>query len=140
MGSSQNWLAFVRQMRRVFPSWTFAAIDLPGHGETNAEICEPNLPSIAQSIFNSLAAFGWVPTILVGHSFGGKTVLQLSNHYSNPLSIWLLDAPIGEQVSVTGIETIYGITKLVARHPHPKDRKEMQSLFEREGFRTILLG
>lgn len=134
MGSSQNWLGATRQLRRHFPQWSFKLVDLPGHGDTPSGTFRPTLPDIANAIHGELNESDWVPSILVGHSFGGKTVLALSELYaSTPLSLWLLDAPIGQDITVTGTSTIQQILKLVEENPQPKNREVVQEHFEDAG-------
>ncbi len=134
MGSSQNWLGATRRLRRLFPQWSFKLVDLPGHGDSSASVSEPDLPTIARTIHNDLEQVDWTPTVLVGHSFGGKTVLELSKTYhESPLSIWLLDAPIGADVTVTGSDTIRSILDVVDDIPKPTSREVVLTHFLEAG-------
>ena len=132
MGSSQNWLGFIRQMRRQMPNWAFAAVDLPGHGLSPSENCRPTLDGIAEVISLALNDKQWSPTIVIGHSFGGKTVLELSKRYPSIEHIWLLDAPVGAELTVTGVSTITKILSLVREMKTPESREEVRRIFEQE--------
>ena len=134
MGSSQNWLGATRRLRRLFPQWSFKLVDLPGHGDSAASASKPDLVAIAERIYQDLESEAWTPTILVGHSFGGKTVMELSTHYTaSALSIWLLDAPIGADVTVTGSDTIRMILDVVDDLPQPESRDAVLARFLKAG-------
>lgn len=113
-------------------TWAFAAVDLPGHGLSSSENCQPTLEGIADVISLSLNEKGWSPTMVVGHSFGGKTVLELSKKYASIEHIWLLDAPVGAELTVTGVSTITKILSLIREITAPESREEVRRIFERE--------
>ena len=134
MGSSQNWLGATRKLRTLFPQWSFKLVDLPGHGDSNTHDATPELPAIAAQIYRHLESESWRPTLVVGHSFGGKTVTELSsNYHGHPLDIWLLDAPIDADVAVTGVGTIQSILDLVSSQPTPQNRESVFAMFQNAG-------
>ena len=134
MGSSQNWLGAARRLSALSPSWSFRVLDLPGHGQSSSTAQNPDLPSIAQKIFDTLNSESWRPTILVGHSFGGKTMIELSSLYSEAaLDVWLLDAPMSSEITVTGLSTIDTILDVVESLPEPTSRTTVQEAFQSAG-------
>ena len=134
MGSSQNWLGATRKLRALYPRWSFTLVDLPGHGDSSSSVSAPNLPAIARAIHTQLQADGWIPTMVVGHSFGGKTVMTLAQLYPrSALSIWLLDAPIDADVAITGVDTIHTILDVVESIPQPNSRSEVLATFSTAG-------
>ena len=134
MGSSQNWLGAARRLAKVFPTWSFRLLDLPGHGESTAVGVTPDLPSIAQAVHHELMEQAWMPTVLVGHSFGGKTMLELSKLLpKSSLDVWLLDAPMTADVTVTGTDTIEQILQVVETIQAPSTRAEVLAAFVEAG-------
>ncbi|MGB0647553.1 MAG: alpha/beta fold hydrolase [Bradymonadia bacterium] len=126
MGSSQNWLGAARKLTQRFPDWSIQLLDLPGHGQSSVSDTAPRLPDITQRISQQLARDHWQPTILMGHSFGGKTMIELSKRYSEtPLTLWLLDAPMNAGTLVTGTQTIETILSVVERLPRPEQRQSV---------------
>ena len=134
MGSSQNWLGAARKLVASFPDWSIRLLDLPGHGGSPSGDIRPELPEIAQRVYDTLEADQWRPTILMGHSFGGKTMIELSMRYqSDTLALWLLDAPMNADTLVTGTRTIETILSVVDRLPYPKTRQIVLDAFNEAG-------
>ena len=134
MGSSQNWMGAARALLSHFPSWSIRLLDLPGHGTSSHVGIEPNLPDIAAQVKETLDSDGWRPTILMGHSFGGKTMIELSMRYpEQPLDLWLLDAPMNSDTLVTGTQTIESILSIVDGLPAPQSRQVVLDAFRSSG-------
>lgn len=134
MGSSQNWLGAARTLLKRFPTWSIRLLDLPGHGESPNSSLDPALPAIAAHVYSVLEDDAWRPTILMGHSFGGKTMIELSMRYSEqPLDLWLLDAPMNADTLVTGTQTIEKILSVVERLPDPQSRQSVLEAFSEAG-------
>jgi esterase len=134
MGSSQNWLGAARALLSHFPTWSIRLLDLPGHGASPHAGIGPKLPDIAAHVKETLDSDGWRPTILMGHSFGGKTMIELSMRYpEQPLDLWLLDAPMNADTLVTGTQTIDKILSVVEGLRAPQSRQMVLDAFRSSG-------
>jgi pimeloyl-ACP methyl ester carboxylesterase len=78
-------------------------IDLRSHGDSDAQSasCGPaSVDSAALDILQLLRHLCLFPTMLVGHSFGGKVVLsmveQFGSNLPKPVTAWVLDTVPGE--------------------------------------------
>lgn len=72
-GNKKNWSSVARHLQ---DDWRVIAVDLRNHGES---FHDPNMlyPTLAQDIQNLCASLKIEKTAMVGHSLGGKVLLQL---------------------------------------------------------------
>jgi esterase len=77
-GAGNNWRSIARKVVERRPEWGFALFDLRQHGKSEPgdpphtlEACAVDVLALA----GELAAAGFAPAALGGHSFGGKVVL-----------------------------------------------------------------
>lgn len=107
LGKRQNMLSFARRLVEGFPHWQVVVADLRCHGESAAlspVLRGPHgLESAANDVIKLLSALKLFPEMLIGHSFGGKVVLQMTENWSasarrvpRPVQVWVLDALPGE--------------------------------------------
>ena len=137
MGSSQNWLGAARTLIERFPTWSIRLLDLPGHGASAHEDGVPELPAIASRVYSTLEEDSWRPNILIGHSFGGKTMIELSMLYEpQQRDLWLLDAPMIADTLVSGTQTIETILSVVDGLPSPTSRQVVLDAFSAAGLDT----
>lgn len=78
MGDGRVWLSTMNQIQDMVYS---VALDLPGHGHTDADLTRLDFGSLADAV----AAFAYDhfdrPAVLVGYSLGGRVALQtVLNH------------------------------------------------------------
>ena len=81
LGSRRNLFSFAQRMRNEFPSWQFLLVDLRCHGQTSA-MAEPpgganTVEASALDVIGVLSHLNVYPTMLMGHSFGGKVVMSM---------------------------------------------------------------
>lgn len=105
-GSSlQSWAGCVAGLA---PQFSLVVPDLPGHGGTDAFADrEASLPRMAQALRGLLAALGWQPDLVAGHSAGAAVMVQMALDGSLPQARGLL--------AVNGaLEPLPGLMGLVA--------------------------
>lgn len=54
------------------------AVDLPGHGESDAPAQEPSVEAFADDVARVMSALGLDRPVLIGHSLGGLVALELA--------------------------------------------------------------
>lgn len=96
MGSKRNWLGFARRLVKQYPSWRVVLADLRNHGDS-ADFSGPHtLQACAEDLAHLVADLGDEPQMVVGHSFGGKVVLEYARTFASELeTLWVLDSPPG---------------------------------------------
>ena len=105
-GSSlQSWAGCVAGLA---PRFSVVVPDLPGHGGSDAfPDREASLPRMAQALRALLAALGWQPDLVAGHSAGAAVMVQMALDGSLPQARGLL--------AVNGaLEPLPGLMGLVA--------------------------
>lgn len=107
LGKRQNMIPFARRLVAGFPHWQIVVVDLRCHGESAALSSSlrgaHGLESAANDVISLLSSLKLFPEMLIGHSFGGKVVLQMTQAWSKskrrlprPVQVWVLDALPGE--------------------------------------------
>jgi len=97
LGQGRNWRSFAQRWRAASPDDRAAGlVDLRNHGHHPPASPPHDLQACAQDLQTRIERQG-PPTLLVGHSFGGKVVLQwLRDHApADPPIVWVLDSPPG---------------------------------------------
>jgi len=76
-GSSDNWYTVAQQLAESFQVF---ALDQRNHGQSpHSE--EMNYPMMAADVDRFFTARGLERAVVIGHSMGGKTAMQLALHY-----------------------------------------------------------
>jgi len=96
LGSRNNWRSFARRMIEQRPTWSALLVDLRNHGESHGLAGPHTIEACARDVAEVLATIPHHALTLVGHSFGGKVVLELASHVS--AETWVLDSPPGPRV------------------------------------------
>ena len=93
-----------RCARRVqeHPAWQVVLIDLRSHGDSTTQHSTAGPASVdtaALDILQLLRHLKLFPTMLVGHSFGGKVILSMVEQFGanlpRPVTAWVLDTVPG---------------------------------------------
>jgi esterase len=74
LGRGRNWRTLARKLAASAPDHRFLLVDLRGHGESPAP--PPNDLAACAADLDELAAREGVPSVVIGHSFGGKVVMS----------------------------------------------------------------
>lgn len=98
LGSGANWRSFVRGLVKRHPDWLFVLVDLRNHGESVGAEGPHTLAACADDIAALCADRGFEPSLVWGHSFGGKVALAYASAHRPELDeVWLLDTPLGAE-------------------------------------------
>ena len=79
-GCTENWRDV---MRRLATKWRVIAIDLPGHGKTEAprDVAHYRMPVVAHQISEFITTVAGKPAHVLGYSMGGRLALSVAlNH------------------------------------------------------------
>lgn len=96
LGSGANWRTFVRGLVKRHPDWLFVLVDLRNHGDSVGADGPHTLAACADDIAALCADRGFEPSLVWGHSFGGKVALAYAKAHRPDLDeVWLLDTPLG---------------------------------------------
>jgi pyruvate dehydrogenase E2 component (dihydrolipoamide acetyltransferase) len=123
-GSFSTWQVV---MGELADRYRVAAIDLPGHGQSDKpepETFDYAVPSLANNVAAALRNAKVVPAIVVGHSLGGSVALQLALGYPETVLGLVL-------VNSTGLGTEIS-PELLAQmdlEPGPETARSMLQLF-----------
>lgn len=111
LGSRRNLQSFGQRLVKEFPAWQCVLVDLRCHGQSAGVPREGSntVSSAAADVVALLTFLKLYPTILIGHSFGGKVVMALVLEYlatsregsekctlPRPVQIWVLDTVPGD--------------------------------------------
>jgi esterase len=92
LGSGKNWRGFCRRLAKVAPEWRFVLPDLRHHGESRGMTGPNTVQACVDDLTTLCAERGWEPSVVIGHSFGGKVALCLANQAAWQVrSVWALD-------------------------------------------------
>jgi esterase len=92
LGSGKNWHGFCRRLVKRLPGWNVVLPDLRHHGESRG-LAGPNTVQACVDDLVALCAHNrWEPSVVIGHSFGGKVALCLADQAAwGVASVWALD-------------------------------------------------
>ncbi|XP_054810825.1 uncharacterized protein LOC129312278 [Prosopis cineraria] len=114
LGSGRNWRSFSRNLVAALsnssPSsnWRTVLLDMRNHGKSaDRKLSPPNtMDNAAKDLADLVKVEGWPwPEVVIGHSMGGKVVMQYAESCSRgeygdraslPKQLWVLDAVPGE--------------------------------------------
>ncbi len=122
LGSRNNWRSFARRVQEHDPRWRAVLVDLRNHGESHGLPGPHTLTACADDVAALMTALGLTETVVVGHSFGGKVMLELARRRLPGLrAAWVLDAPPGirDIGNGTGLEEIDRVLTEVRAVPLP---------------------
>lgn len=95
MGSQRNWRSFTKSLAERHPDWACFTLDLRNHGASGARPGPQTLENCANDLEELAAEIG-APTLVSGHSFGGKVALAwAARRPETPARFWILDCPPG---------------------------------------------
>jgi pimeloyl-ACP methyl ester carboxylesterase len=114
-GIALNTKVYARMLRDL-PQLGFlvVAIDAPAHGDTPPLSARSSFGERAALIDRTLDELGIVRAVLVGHSMGGRNVIELAAaHPGRVISAVLLDAAAGTTFDTTGRRAAESVPTLV---------------------------
>jgi len=102
LGSGQNFSRFSQKLAERRPDYRQVLVDLRHHGQSSGASPPNTLAACAQDLFTPAQQLGAEPTVLIGHSFGGKVSIEYARQAAERAApsleqVWVLDAVPGEQ-------------------------------------------
>ena len=94
-GSQGNLQTFAKKLSVALPMWTIHLVDLRGHGDSaRLDLVEGanTLARCCEDLDELFASLRIRPSVVAGHSFGGKVALQYATTCNRPLQVWTLDS------------------------------------------------
>lgn len=95
LGSRNNWRSFAKKLVESRPAWRAVLLDLRNHGDSHG-FAPPHTVEACVEDLARLAERTGAPSVVIGHSFGGKVALAWARARPPGLDeTWVLDAPPG---------------------------------------------
>ena len=93
LGSRRNWRSFAKKLVAAHPDLGIISVDLRNHGDNEPVAGPHTLDACATDLVRLATALDIEPALAIGHSFGGKVVLQYASHLPVGLEqVWVLDS------------------------------------------------
>ncbi len=93
LGTRANWRGIARRFVEGRRGWGAVLVDLREHGESLGLSGSPTVSAAAADIVELERSLGLPIAGALGHSFGGKVVLQwLQGRHEQPTEAWIIDA------------------------------------------------
>lgn len=102
LGSGQNFSRFSQKLAERRPDYRQVLVDLRHHGQSSGARPPNTLAACAQDLRALAQHLGAEPSVLIGHSFGGKVSIEYARQESESPAgalqqVWVLDAVPGDQ-------------------------------------------
>ena len=92
-GQGRNWNSVARKVTRERPEWGAAMVDLRMHGDSQGFDGPHTIQAAANDLTSLAGHIGATPSVVVGHSFGGKVALDfLRQHPDGLQQVWVIDS------------------------------------------------
>jgi esterase len=92
-GRGRNWQAIAKAVVAARPEYACWLVDLPYHGDSQAGQHGDTVRGLAEDLDDWLRAENVTPTVVLGHSFGGKVALALAERRrDSALQAWVIDS------------------------------------------------
>ena len=98
LGSKRNWRTPSKKFALKYPNFKSIIVDLRGHGLSHKLEGESTIPSCAQDLKELFSDLDVSPSIICGHSFGGKVALEYVSKIrtSHEIDAWVIDSLPGK--------------------------------------------
>jgi esterase len=92
-GWGRNWQAIAKELVAARPEYACVLIDLPHHGESGPGSGVMTVRGMAADVAGWLDQQQIAPSVLLGHSFGGKVALAMADQWRDrELQVWVVDS------------------------------------------------
>jgi esterase len=109
LGSGRNWRSVARQLSLGRPDLGVATVDLRNHGRSQRLPGRDDIAACCDDLDALVAAGAMRPSIVIGHSFGGKVAMEWTRRRPSALTqMWVLDALPGGSAAVADDSGIVG--------------------------------
>jgi len=124
LGSKLNWRTFARRLAGALPGWSVLTIDHRHHGDSRGAPPPDTVAACAADLARLAAHSGVPPRLLIGHSFGGKVVLEAAEHLPFLKQVWVLDTPPGAEPGAGARAEVRLVLDALRAAPLPLARRE----------------
>jgi pimeloyl-ACP methyl ester carboxylesterase len=127
LGSRNNWKSFAQKVVAACPTWTALLVDLRNHGQSRGQAPPHTVAAAADDVAALCRHLGVRPRAVVGHSWGGKAMLELALRPRGPapsdndgvdLAV-IVDAPPGTRTFGQHKEEIDRVVAAIRAVPLP---------------------
>ncbi len=118
LGMGRNWRSVARRLAESLPGWRFSLVDLRNHGRSQGHAPPHTVASCARDL-DALARAEGGFEVAMGHSFGGKVVLQWLRDGAPLRQVWSLDSPPGARHADPREVDVLGVLDAVRAVPMP---------------------
>jgi pimeloyl-ACP methyl ester carboxylesterase len=123
LGSRNNWRSFAQRVVTACPTWSALLVDLRNHGQSRGQAPPHTVAAAADDIVALTRHLGVRPRVVVGHSWGGKAMLELALRPASATGgvdvAVIVDAPPGVRVFGSQREEIERVIAAVRAVPLP---------------------
>jgi esterase len=114
-GRGRNWQAIARAVIAARPDCACWLVDLPYHGDSPPATHGDTVKGLAVDVIAWMHAQHVVPSVVLGHSYGGKVALAIADQFRDrTLQVWVIDST-PEVKSPSG--SAWGMLDVVRRLP-----------------------
>jgi len=97
VGSKRNWRTPSQQLVQKYPQFKTLSVDHRGHGDSHNHCDDHSIEKCAKDLKILFNHLNITPSILCGHSFGGKVALtyisnQIKTNQPIPKNTWIIDS------------------------------------------------
>jgi pimeloyl-ACP methyl ester carboxylesterase len=130
LGSGQNFSRFAQKLSELRPEYRQVLVDLRHHGRSGGALPPNTLAACAADLLRLGEHLGQAPSVLIGHSFGGKVALEYARQSAvggasvAPAAraleqVWVLDAVPGQQPDGEQNSEVAAVIRAVRAVPMP---------------------
>lgn len=140
LGSRRNWRTMARTLVRAHPDWQVVLVDLRCHGDSKAPPPPHTLAACAEDL-RYLADEVADPSVIIGHSFGGKVAMTYAREHGEGLEeCWVLDATPEAGYPAADVDNeVLEVLETLEQIVMPlEEREDVIDILEGKGFSTML--
>ena len=134
LGSGQNFNRYAHKLSELRPDYRLVLVDLRHHGRSRGAPPPNTLAACAGDLIRLAEHLGATPSVLIGHSFGGKVAIECARQLSGGAEVsggaadpaqphlrqvWVLDAVPGEQPDGEQNSEVAAVIRAVRAVPVP---------------------
>lgn len=107
LGSGSNLRSLAVKLSKLRLEYRFCLVDLRHHGDSQGALPPNTLEACARDLDALASQLGHEPSVVAGHSFGGKTALMFASLFpGRAKQIWVLDSNPGSQEPTADNEVV----------------------------------
>lgn len=133
LGAGHNLRSIAQKLVKQRPDYRLVLPDLRHHGGSQGAPPPDTLEACALDLRTLASALGQAPSVLIGHSFGGKVALMLASLGEELEQVWVLDSNPGTQDPAASPEVLRVIQAVRNTTRGAKDRKTIVNELMEQG-------